>query len=110
MGHGWTVFRRVAAVSTGTRVADAARSESAPYSGRSESIMNLHHLVRRKRTRHLLFAAAFLTTLIGCSSKPPSGPDPARPVKTSVVTAGDDLHTRSFPGKAEASRNATLAF
>ena len=27
-----------------------------------------------------------------------------------VVTAGDELHVRSFPGKAEASRNVTLAF
>jgi len=33
-----------------------------------------------------------------------------RPVKTMLVTAGDDLHQRVFPGKVEASRRVELAF
>lgn len=55
-------------------------------------------------------ALILLGLAVGCSSKPPLGSEPVRPVKTMVVTAGDDLHVRSFPGKADATRNATLAF
>jgi RND family efflux transporter MFP subunit len=33
-----------------------------------------------------------------------------RPVKTAVVTAGEEPHVRSFPGKVEASKKVELAF
>src|SRR5262245_19755676 len=58
----------------------------------------------------LSIVLVFASFAFGCSSKPPTNSDPTRPVKTMVVTAGDELHVRSFPGKAEASRNVTLAF
>ncbi|MGL4549643.1 MAG: efflux RND transporter periplasmic adaptor subunit [Gemmataceae bacterium] len=46
----------------------------------------------------------------GCAA--PAAPrEPAvRPVKTMVVTAGDDTHVRVFPGKVEASKRVELAF
>ena len=66
---------------------------------------------RRGWFGHISATSLFFSLLAaGCSSKPPTNPDPVRPVKTMVLTAGDDLHVRSFPGKAEASRNVTLAF
>lgn len=37
-------------------------------------------------------------------------PDPVRPVRTMIVASGDDTHSRLFPGKVEATRNADLAF
>lgn len=36
--------------------------------------------------------------------------DLTRPVKTLVVTVGDDFHVRTLPGKIEASRRVELAF
>ena len=47
--------------------------------------------------------------LAGCSPKPPP-PEAVRPVKTMVVSAGDDVHVRTFPGKVEAAKKAELAF
>jgi len=55
-------------------------------------------------------ALALAVAAAGCSSKPPAGPDPVRPVKTLIVTAGDDTHTRAFPGRVEASKRAEIAF
>jgi RND family efflux transporter MFP subunit len=52
----------------------------------------------------------FLLFVPGCSREPSSSPDPARPVKTLIVTAGGETHYRTFPGKVEASRKAELAF
>jgi RND family efflux transporter MFP subunit len=46
----------------------------------------------------------------GCSREEPSSSQGVRPVKTTVVAAGNELHTRVFPGKVEASRRAELAF
>jgi RND family efflux transporter MFP subunit len=51
-----------------------------------------------------------LLLLAGCSRKASTAPEPARPVKTMVVVAGDEPHVRFFPGKVEASRRAELAF
>ena len=51
-----------------------------------------------------------LVSTIGCGGSDPPREQPARPVKTMVVAAGDETHTRSFPGKVEASRKAELAF
>jgi multidrug efflux system membrane fusion protein len=47
---------------------------------------------------------------LGCSRKPPAASDAPRPVKTLLVTAGDDVRVRSFPGTVEASRRVELAF
>lgn len=51
-----------------------------------------------------------LSLSVGCRQPytvPTSG---VRPVKTMVVTAGEGLQVRTFPGRAEASRRADLAF
>lgn len=53
---------------------------------------------------------AVLSLAIGCSNTKPPNADLVRPVKTMVVTAGGDTHVRMFPGKAEASQRAELAF
>jgi RND family efflux transporter MFP subunit len=50
------------------------------------------------------------SAISGCSAPPVSKAEVIRPVKTIVVTAGDDSHERSFPGKVEASRRVELAF
>jgi RND family efflux transporter MFP subunit len=47
---------------------------------------------------------------LGCSPETPSDEEFRRPVKTMVVTAGNELRVRSFPGKVEASRRVELAF
>src|SRR5262245_41650074 len=72
--------------------------------------MNLRSCGHGGFGRSVSIAGVFIALGAGCSSKAPTNPDPARPVKTMVVTAGDELHLRAFPGKAEASKNVTLAF
>ena len=47
---------------------------------------------------------------IGCSQNAPPTADVVRPVKTMVVTSGDDMRMRSFPGTVEASKRVELAF
>src|SRR5262249_9571681 len=51
-----------------------------------------------------------VSLLAGCSGSGSTPPEVVRPVKTIVVSAGEDTRVRSFPGKAEASRKAELAF
>lgn len=52
-----------------------------------------------------------LTSLYcGCSQQVVDAPEVVRPVKTMVVTAGDDTHLRVFSGTVEASRRVELAF
>jgi RND family efflux transporter MFP subunit len=52
----------------------------------------------------------FLGLASGCS-RPAAPPSiVVRPIKTMVVTSGDDTHVRSFPGVVEASRRVELAF
>jgi RND family efflux transporter MFP subunit len=46
----------------------------------------------------------------GCSPPPVARGDPVRPVKTMLVSAGDDLRERVFPGKVEAAKRVELAF
>lgn len=46
----------------------------------------------------------------GCSTEQANAPEVIRPVKTMVVSAGNELETRSFPGKVDASSKAELAF
>jgi len=61
--------------------------------------------------QHLLVAAAVAALLpSGCSKPIAPPPELIRPVKTLLVTPGDDIHIRSFPGKVEASRRVELAF
>lgn len=47
---------------------------------------------------------------VGCQRGDPPREAVVRPVKTMVVTPGDEAHTRSFPGTVEAARKAELAF
>src|SRR5262245_19501427 len=46
----------------------------------------------------------------GCSPPAPNRSEVGRPVKTMVVAAGGEAHTRAFPGKVEAARKVELAF
>lgn len=46
----------------------------------------------------------------GCSAPAVNNAEVIRPVKTMVVSAGEDSRERSFPGKVEASRRVELAF
>src|SRR5262245_59804700 len=57
----------------------------------------------------MLIGVLVVSLLAGCSGSG-STPEVVRPVKTMVVSAGEDTRVRSFPGKAEASRKAELAF
>lgn len=64
------------------------------------------------RTRHgllglLCLAAAFVG---GCTEPPVASVDVVRPVKTMVVSTGEDTNFRTFPGIVEASRRVELAF
>ena len=65
----------------------------------------LSGLSRRPR-----FALLVLLLPAGCSRPAASAPEVARPVKTIVVTTGEDTRIRSFPGLVEASKRAELAF
>jgi RND family efflux transporter MFP subunit len=46
----------------------------------------------------------------GCSRKKASAEEPVRPVKTTIVVAGEPLHERTFPGRVGASKQVELAF
>ena len=46
----------------------------------------------------------------GCAPQVPARSDPVRPVKTMVVTAGEESHTRVFPGKVDAAKRVEMAF
>jgi RND family efflux transporter MFP subunit len=55
-------------------------------------------------------AAVVVGTAAGCNqAKPPAEPV-VRPVKTLLVTVGDETHQRTFPGVVEASKRVELAF
>jgi RND family efflux transporter MFP subunit len=60
--------------------------------------------------RHAFLLAIPIAIVSGCRPPDATRPDPVRPVKTQVVTAGDGLHTRIFSGRAEAANKAELAF
>lgn len=55
-------------------------------------------------------ALSSLLLAVGCSSQVPLPANPVRPIKTTVVVAGEEPHVRSFPGKVEALRKVELAF
>ncbi len=64
-----------------------------------------------KATRQGLLAIATLFGLCcGCSEQLTPTTEFVRPVKTMVVTAGEDTRERSFPGRVEASKRVELAF
>lgn len=46
----------------------------------------------------------------GCTEPPPPPAESVRPVKTLVVTVGEETRQRTFPGRVEASRRVELAF
>lgn len=60
--------------------------------------------------RHAYLLGVPVLFFFGCRPPDATRPDPVRPVKTLVVTAGDGLHTRIFSGRAEAANKAELAF
>jgi RND family efflux transporter MFP subunit len=72
--------------------------------------MNARSCNRRCRGRAGRFALSILLVAAGCSPQASDRPEAIRPVKTMVVTAGEDVHVRTFPGKVEASKKAELAF
>src|SRR5262249_13589408 len=56
-------------------------------------------------------ALVCILLLVGCARPASStGSEAVRPVKTAVVTAGEDSHTRVFPGKVESAKRVELAF
>src|SRR5262245_33481314 len=60
--------------------------------------------------RSLPTALSILLPVAGCSSSAPISAAVARPVKTMIVTACGEPHTRSFSGKVDASKKVELAF
>jgi RND family efflux transporter MFP subunit len=62
------------------------------------------------RTGSLTIVLATVLLATGCSRPAPSLRDHVRPVKTTVVSFGDEPRVRLFPGKVEASRRAEMAF
>jgi RND family efflux transporter MFP subunit len=61
-------------------------------------------------SRRPRFALLIVLLAAGCSGPAESVPEVARPVKTLVVTTGEDTRIRSFPGVVEASKRVELAF
>ena len=51
-----------------------------------------------------------LSALAGCGGNETPREQSGRPVKTMIIAAGDETHTRAFPGKVAAARKAELAF
>lgn len=65
---------------------------------------------RQRLSRSASLAWPILFLAAGCAPEAPTRPEVTRPVKTMVVAAGGETNTRSFPGKAEASKEVDLAF
>lgn len=65
--------------------------------------------LRRVSVGYVALAVA-LAVNAGCAPPPVSRGDPVRPIKTIVVSSGNDLHERVFPGKVEAAKRVELAF
>jgi membrane fusion protein, multidrug efflux system len=60
--------------------------------------------------RHLGLTASILLLAAACSQQSSIPSEVVRPVRTMVVTAGEEPHVRSFSGKVEASKKVELAF
>lgn len=58
----------------------------------------------------LLLFAVVATAMAGCSPQEEVKAEIVRPVKTMVVTAGDNANTRRFPGTVDATNRVQLAF
>lgn len=58
----------------------------------------------------LLLVASAWGLAIGCTDEAPPPVNAVRPVKTLLVTVGDETRQRTFPGRVEASRRVELAF
>src|SRR5262245_46115954 len=67
-------------------------------------------VVPRASSLAILLASLSSIGLIGCSTSAPPPADVVRPVKTMIVTPGDETRTRLFPGTVEASKRVELAF
>lgn len=65
----------------------------------------------RYRPWHWIAVALLMAPIAGgCTSSDTAPPEVTRPVKTLVVVAGEPARTRTFPGKADASKRVELAF
>ena len=62
------------------------------------------------RALRFLVALSIICLAPGCSRQEQTRSEAARPVKTMLVTAGNQPLVRTFPGKVEASKSAELAF
>ncbi len=61
----------------------------------------------------IFFRGAILSLLVftpGCSRQTPPVVEVVRPVKTLLISVGEDSATRMFPGKVEASKQVELTF
>jgi multidrug efflux system membrane fusion protein len=75
---------------------------------RDAAVTNSRHGGRWCRA---LIGLSLLVFPAGCSKKTPAAAtEVVRPVQTRLVSAGGDTHTRTFPGKVEASQQVELAF
>jgi hypothetical protein len=64
-----------------------------------------HNQERQEPALVILPAAVFLVGLVaGCTVRNPVQLELVRPVKTMVIAWGNELQTRTFPGKVEASK------
>lgn len=72
--------------------------------------MNINRSRNRQIEAFPILAACTLQFMVGCTAPTTPPENVVRPVKTIVVSAGEDVRIRSFPGTVQASRNAELAF
>ena len=66
--------------------------------------------VRGRRVRSSLAALSVIFLAAGCSPPDEVHTEAVRPVKTMIVTAGDESRVRTFSGRVESSRTADLTF
>jgi multidrug efflux system membrane fusion protein len=64
----------------------------------------------RRASRTLPLTLALALVAGGCSRPAPPSPTVIRPVKTRLVSAGEDTRARTFSGRVEASNKVELAF
>lgn len=55
-------------------------------------------------------ALTLIVLVAGCSRKAPPSPEAVRPVRTLLISAGEENIQRTFPGRVEASKQVELAF
>ena len=72
--------------------------------------MNANRCRRSTLIQSLMATSIGTLFVVGCTQKTVPVTDVVRPVKTMVVAAGEDTHSRTFSGVVEASKNAELAF